>query len=343
MKDIGLYYPHTQIRDSRVVKAAMLIWDELEIIVPYSGFELTSISTEVVKVIRETEFLRSRPPEPDQQAAAHEKIIELFSGHLPDWFLFRPSQPEEQQYLVYPEKLEYQTWNRLKEAGVASEITSGDISDMVLNRSVGLTLMSILAETYAGTTRELLTDVPDAQRAKAHVMAEAAGGTPLTKLSANERHLVDISLSGVDAENIPLKTLIEAHNDPRREMREARAAYRTAVGTALQNIKPESTKADIAWIVDDFGQKMKDHRERLGSALRFQATQLVIGPILGGLFSLVGLLPATVATLTGTIGAWLKFRTDREKTLSESPATWLYRLEKKTLSSHRYPQWLSGC
>jgi hypothetical protein len=74
---------------------------------------------------------------------------------------------------------------------------------------------------------------------------------------------------------------------------------------------------------------MKDYRERLGSALRIQTTQLLIGPILGGLFSLVGLLPATVMTLTGTVGAWIKFRTDREKTLSESPATWLYLLEKK--------------
>jgi hypothetical protein len=92
MKDIGLYYPHTEIRDSRVVKAAMLIWDELEIIVPYSNFQLTSSSAEVVKVIQETEFLRSRPPEPDQQTAAHKKIIELFSGQLPDWFLFRPEE-----------------------------------------------------------------------------------------------------------------------------------------------------------------------------------------------------------------------------------------------------------
>jgi hypothetical protein len=327
MKDIGLYYPHTEIRDSRVVKAAMLIWDELEIIVPYSNFQLTSSSAEVVNVIQETEFLRSRPPEPDQQTAAHKKIIELFSGHLPDWFLFRP---EEQQYFMYPEKLDYRTWNTLREAHVASEITGGNVSEMVLNRSVGLTLMSIIAETYAGTTRELLTDVPDAQRAKAHVMAEAAGGTPLTKLSANERHLVDISLYGVDAENIPLKALIEAHNDRRREMREARAAYRKAVGTALQNIKPESTKADIAWIVEDFGRKMKDHRERLGDALRVLAAQLVIGPILGGFLSVFGLLPGTVGVLTGTIGAWLKFETDWEKTISESPASWLYRLEKET-------------
>jgi hypothetical protein len=159
MKDIGLYYPHTKIRDSRVVKAAMLIWDELEIIVPYSGFPLTSSSEEVINVIQETEFLRSRPPELDQQKAAHEKIIKLFSGHLPDWFLFRPSQPEEQQYLIYPGKLEYETWDTLTKARVASEITRGDGSEMVLNRSVGLTLMSIIAETYAGTTRELLTDV----------------------------------------------------------------------------------------------------------------------------------------------------------------------------------------
>jgi hypothetical protein len=63
MKDIDIYYPHLKIRDSRVVKAAMLIWDELEIIVPYSGFPLTSSSEEVINVIQETEFLRSRPPE----------------------------------------------------------------------------------------------------------------------------------------------------------------------------------------------------------------------------------------------------------------------------------------
>jgi len=50
-----------------------------------------------------------------------------------------------------------------------------------------------------------------------------------------------------------------------------------------------------------------------GSALKVQAAQLVIGPILGGLFSLLGLLPATLATLTGTVGAWIKFRMDREK------------------------------
>jgi hypothetical protein len=232
MKDIGLYYPHAEIRDPRVVKAAMLIWDELEVIVPYSGFPLTSTSEDVTKVLQETGFLSPRAPEKDRQTAAHEKIVKLFSGHLPDWFLFQPNQPEEQRYLVYPQKLEYQTWDSLTEARVASEITSGNVAEMVLNRSVGLTLMSILAETYAGTTRELLTDVPDAQRAKAHVMAEAAGGVPLTNLSESESHLVDMCLSGVNAEKIPLQTLIEAHNDPRREMREARAMYRKAVGTA---------------------------------------------------------------------------------------------------------------
>jgi hypothetical protein len=329
MKDVGLYYPHTQIRDSRVVKAAMLIWDEIEIIVPYKDFKLTSVSSEVDKVIKETDFLQVRPPEEEQQAAAQKKIITLFSGDLPDWFLFRPGQPEEQEYLVYPEKLDLETWIQLKKAGVASEITSGDTSHMVLNRSVGLTLMTILAETYAGTTRELLTDVPDAQRAKAHVMAEAAGGTPLTKLSVNERQLVDISLSGVGTDNISLTSLIAAHNDSRRQLRKARALYRRAVGTALQSITPQSTKDDIEWIANDFNQKMRDYREELGNALRVQAAQLLIGPILGGLFSLVGLLPATIATLTGTIGAWLKFRTEREKTLSESPATWLYYLERK--------------
>jgi hypothetical protein len=57
-----------------------------------------------------------------------------------------------------------------------------------------------------------------------------------------------------------------------------------AVGTALQNIKPESTEADIAWIVEDFGREMKLHRERLADALRVLAAQLVIGPILGGSF-----------------------------------------------------------
>jgi hypothetical protein len=85
-------------------------------------------------------------------------------------------------------------------------------------------------------------------------------------------------------------------------MREARAVYRSAVKTALERIKPESTEKDVEWIVEDFHQKMKDHRERLGEALRIQAAQLVIGPILGGLFSAFGLLLATLATVTGLVG-----------------------------------------
>jgi hypothetical protein len=331
MKEIGLYYPHTQIRDPRVLKAAMLLWDRLEIIVPYKEFELKSDSTEVTRAIKETKFLKAREST-DLQEVIHERVVDLFSGDSSDWFLFTPDQPEEQQYLIYPEKFDYLTWVELKNRGIAKETTDGSVTDMVLHRSVGLTLMAILAEACAGTTRELFTDVPDAQRAKAHVMAKKAGGAPVSRLGGSETHLADITLRGVNGDTIPMERLIEAHNDRSNEMSEARGVYRDAVGAAFESIKPESTPADIEWIKERFEGKMETYRERLGSALRMNAGQLLAGPILGGFFAFAGLVPATLGTITGAFGAWLKFRVNRQKALAESPATWLYRLE------NRYPR-----
>ena len=34
----ALYYPHTEIRSVPLLKTAMLLWDHVEFIVPYSGY-----------------------------------------------------------------------------------------------------------------------------------------------------------------------------------------------------------------------------------------------------------------------------------------------------------------
>ena len=137
MKEIGLYYPHTKIRDPRMLKGAMLIWDSVEIIVPNEWHQLGADTDEVRHVIKETKFLRSRIPEYAEKNLAGEEIAR--------YFLQKMVKKKSQIGCFLVQKLRKNSSISFiptslimkcdQVAGVAKEITKSHYTDMALNRS----------------------------------------------------------------------------------------------------------------------------------------------------------------------------------------------------------------
>ena len=76
----GLYYPHTTADDVSVLQTALLLWDELQFIVPYAGFKLRSENND--RLVDEAYDLIGKPhvPSETEKKQVHEQVIELLTA-----------------------------------------------------------------------------------------------------------------------------------------------------------------------------------------------------------------------------------------------------------------------
>ena len=106
----ALYYPHTSVDNVDLVKTALLLWDQLEFIVPWEHFEaeyddpLIERAMELIGV--------AHCPSRDEQEETHRHIEELIARPLPPSFYFS-TQPHHNRpgdvYEIYPEKFLHET------------------------------------------------------------------------------------------------------------------------------------------------------------------------------------------------------------------------------------------
>lgn len=126
----ALYYPHTHVSNSGLVKTALLLWDRLEYIVPWKHFPTHYSNHDLAEAME----LIGRPhcPAPDEQREAHARLEEMISGPLPPQFYLRRdhrrnrSWEEEEPYEMYPEKLLPESWEILRRARVAGHLRDTD-------------------------------------------------------------------------------------------------------------------------------------------------------------------------------------------------------------------------
>jgi len=80
----ALYYPHTSIRNEQLVKTALLLWDRLEYIVPWSHFRARHGSAAIQRAME----LIGTPhcPDQDEKRETHTRLKELVSPRLPPQF-----------------------------------------------------------------------------------------------------------------------------------------------------------------------------------------------------------------------------------------------------------------
>lgn len=331
----ALYYPHTTLRDARLLKTALLLWDRLEFIAPWEDFEPDPQAPDF-EAAREL-IVRPYVPDDDDKAAAHESIAQLLADGIPDWFRFPPSQLTF-PYLIWPQKLLPETWELLEDSDLARPEDHGP--DMETTGPAGLTAMSILAECCAGSVKRTVTDRIDSYAALTRYLTTAHDGVYGSPDSEHDR-LVTISLEIIDPQQFELEQLLdlrrrEQSSSEGAELRALRHAYLAKIdefASKLTDVGGHQGSRDE--IVRSFRQFMSDDVKQLKEAIRLGATQTVLSKeVAVGVLAAAGTAvpPLTVASGVIGVGALLKLRSSyraRQKaTLRKHAASWLLELDQ---------------
>jgi hypothetical protein len=256
----ALYYPHTTIENEDLVKRALLLWDHLEFIVPRKDFRPEYPNRQIARAME----LIGIPhyPDEDEKNETHERIEELISRRLPPQFYVSryTNRPHSDDFFrIYFEKLLRKTWSLLEKANLSGKLLPS--SDYPLRKFGGLLVMSILADSCAGTTRFRVTDRGDAYATLSGFLGNRPEGSKIKKSDAYAQ-LVPISLKVMDAPTMSLDSLIKMREREKKEsghsIRELRHRYVAGLETYVTKITTEKVrKTDAKEIQRQFADDMK--------------------------------------------------------------------------------------
>jgi hypothetical protein len=354
----ALYYPHTNVRNEGLIKTALLLWDRLEYIVPWPDFRARYPNRRLAKAM--DIIGAAHCPNDDEKQEMHLRLGQFLNRRLPPQLYFRrqrrnPDGPHFQEpYEMYPQKLLPDSWRLLQEARIAGK--RRDSSDYPLSESGGLTVMFILADCCAGTTRSRVTDRGDAYATVAGFIGNNPDGPKITKADAHGL-LVPISLNVIDASNVGIDTLLKLREREEKEsghtLRNLRHRYVDGLETYASRLANEkATKADAREIrrqfADDMKADFKDLRAELGFAGKeallssaFIATVLAaVGSTASWLFGasvpLEGVVTAAgvPARIGGILGVRNKYLKERRAILKQHPMAYLYEAGVARAAKH---------
>jgi hypothetical protein len=222
----ALYFPHTDIGNPTILKNALLLWDNIETIVPNDDWVPRPASQG--KIFREALDLvvQQRVPTANERLKAHLSLVEMTeNGFLASLVQKSPGHWGPQNYLIYPEKFLKETWSLLRRGGMARWVEAE--RDYSVPSAVGFLMMSILADVCAGTQIRKVTDRTDAYGWLAEMHAKVLDSQYVTGLDASQvapahDRLVSLSLEVLDGRQIPLKKLVEMR---KRELRTGGSDY----------------------------------------------------------------------------------------------------------------------
>jgi hypothetical protein len=285
----AVYYPHTtlhveDIAAQRVLKRSLLLWDELEFIVPFPGFRAVYQDAQISRAIELVGV--NHYPTHEEKRLAHEQIEDLVTTpDLPEVFFVRG--PHSETYDIYPEKLLPETWDLIQQSRLAvradapaplpepgfsrAERRSHYPTFFSTSGQAGLAVMSILADCCAGTTRNRVTDRSDSYAKLTSLLAQNAKETQLRdrivdislRSAPDEELLIALKLSLLDVDSFDIGKLIEFRELEAREaghtLRDLRHRY---VKRIEEQVKKAATTAatgtDIEQLEREFAQECKD-------------------------------------------------------------------------------------
>jgi hypothetical protein len=268
----ALYYPHTEIKSESMLKTALLLWDDIRVIVPgeyYKPYYQDKKHAEAFELIGDAYV-----PSQKAKEKAHEMIVDLASKPLGGEFYLSSSANHKGLYEIYPQKFLEKTWRVLDEKGM--------VGDLLPNRDygpttfTGLTMMSLLADCCAGATRVRVTDRSAAYASIAGLLTEPPGADQ--RQQGIRARLVAMTVDIVDADKLIFRKLLnfrkreqkESHGHQYRALRH-RYLNHLETGTALvANANTEEERADLE---SDFRQQMSDDFKDLKLALKSKPTQ----------------------------------------------------------------------
>lgn len=357
----ALYYPHSSVNNSDLIKSALLLWDRIEYIKPawYPGpaNPFPNAPREERKQLSEAMELIAvgREPTNAEKEIAHSEIVKLIRSGLPDWFLFAPDNPDA-NYSLFSEKLLPKTWELLRDKNLAGMISAFDhrarVRDWSMHKSLGLVVMAILAKVCAGKHKVMITDESDAYATWTRCITKEADGqygesTLAKNVAPDSNLLVTTSISVLSAKSISLNSVLKLR---RREMEgrdtvlpTLRNKYYSELQGYLDKLTECTNKTDRDEVQRQFKQAMRLDLARLRDELKLEkgrvlwSKEMAAGLVFAAgtfltpyLTSAIGIGELGSMISTGLISATalrkthIEYRAARNKVLETHPMSWLY-------------------
>jgi hypothetical protein len=346
----AIYYPHTKIRSASLLKSALLLWDEVHIIVPWEWYAIDPSSPDQAAAF---EIIgRKLHPSREQKEQVHEIIEDFVRRPLPKGFFLSP-EGGDHEYEMFAHKLLPETWEVLRRSNGARP-TRGRLSHFSATAAMGLALMNILADCCAGNVFARITDRSDAYASLAGLFSEQDAdhmGNIRDELLFEFEHagdrevIVPIATETVDADSLTLEQLIALRHQEAKSsgyaLRDLRHRFAERIDIEVKALSVVTTEAEREELKRQFHEEMRDDYAALRDTLRLEANQVLgmkeivataLIPIGQFVPQLLGVndgahaltLTATAIAVGGLYSAKSKFAQSRRKILAEHPIAYLY-------------------
>ena len=261
----AIYYPHTRPDNGDVLRTALLLWDEIEFIVPWQGFRPDRVNRDVAEIFEV--IGREAVPSEEAKRLAHVRIEEFATRQLPDTFRYRSPDPGWTSPYMYARKLLPETWEMLHELKLVGE---RDGRASALQDDTGLVLMSILTDCCAGEQKARITDRTEAYAKLSNFVVEDKDA------AADDGSLhtcvVPVTMRIVEANAVPVRDLIEFRKREAKtrgdDLRRLRQRYRNRVEEQITALAGTSLLSDRQELQRQFEIDMRDDLSDLKGELR---------------------------------------------------------------------------
>ena len=357
----ALYYPHTSISNEVLLKNALLLWDQVECIVP--GRNWKDPEPPRNRTVREAQELILDPivPSEEERVAADREIRAFVEGQggltsiLEETVSELRSAERERRasrlgrrfpdYLIYPEKFLGDTWQFLKQKQLAR--WDAHTSDWGVPPVLGLMMMSLLADACAGTQKQKVTDRARAYSWIEEKRAQSLGATyvkglDVSDIAPSHDRLITLSLEVLDVRSVPLDKLValrkrEIHSGS-SDYRAMRLRYLECLNRYVERIRKEAkTGRDVKEIERQFKAELKLDLAELKKELNLASVKALFSKEVA--LSAVAVAGSLVEPVTGLtnlamilqgigvaplIKTRAEYRAARSQALQKHPISWLY-------------------
>lgn len=351
--ETALYYPHTSVQSSGILKTALLLWDNLECITPGDrAFRRRRFKSRQYNEAHDL-LVVDHAPTVQEKRRAHSAVAKLLKECPPLSFLQDTVSERNTKYVIYPNKFLAQTWELLERSGLAEY---GDLSDdYSVPPAFSYLMMSILANECAGTQKQVITNRVKAYSWVSEFYANELGGKYVTGLDASDvglkyQRLITMSLQVLGADKIPVKSLLAMRKREAKgnssDYREMRRRYRETLTEYVNRIQKDAkTGGDVKEIHRQFKEDMKQDLKDLKAELNLASIsalfskEMVVTAIVvaGALATPISGITTLATTMKGVgvaplIKTAATYRSARNKALRKSAMSWLFVGKQKKLA-----------
>jgi hypothetical protein len=331
----AIYYPDIEITNEATMRSALLLWDEVKVIVPHPDFKpqyQDKQMAEAWELIGGTMY-----PDDVQKQQAHSNIEELLEGPTPVDVLYRDDSPQDQYVELWPQKLLPETMQMLRERQYTSApLANGDYP---FSEPGSLVVMAKLADACAGNVFARWTD----RFLAFGLIADRDSASSL------QPSILPMALSTIDATRIPLQKLIEYR---KRELKERDGAhyvqmrhlFADTLSKHAEDTKNVASQNQLDELRRQFQMECTYNIGVLAQALEVNSVNLVLSPVIvtstiavGSWFGLGHHLAALAATGAATevikavaelFRSGSSFSDKQREIMAKNPMAYLYQLSR---------------